>query len=116
MFEILPLNCGKVFHKCRYNGYAVAKSTQTRKIFERISQKSYIDFYLCDECKYIYVGQNYSILFDNLELLNTDNKGVYLNGYNNERIYLSPKNLKIVCNKKEKCAVAAWVQIYSEQK
>ena len=32
---------------------------RNRKIFDNIFQKSYIDFYLCDECKYIYFGEKY---------------------------------------------------------
>lgn len=116
MFEILPLNCEENFHECRYNGCAVAQNERNRKIFDNIFQKSYIDFYLCDKCKYIYFGEKYCILFDNLDVLQHDNKGCYINGYNNEKTYLCPENIKVVCNSRQKCAVTAWVQIYNGSK
>lgn len=71
-----------------------------------------MDFYVCNECKYMYLGQEYNVLFDSLDYLNKDNKGFYLNSYKNERLYLSENNLKIVCDKK--CKITAWVQIYKE--
>ncbi len=116
MFELMPLTYGESFRECRYNGYGVARKVQNRKIFDSIFQKSYMDFYLCDDCKYIYLGKKYCILFDDLDILQHDNKGCYINGYNNEKTYLCPENIKIVCSTRKKCTIAAWVQIYNGSK
>lgn len=111
MFEILPLNCEKSFHECRYNGCAVGRNILSREIFERMFQKSRIDFFVC-KCQYMYHGPQYIILFDNLSMLKNDKKGFYLSGYNDEKLYLNRDNIKIICTKKECDVTEPWVKLY----
>ena len=65
------------------------------------------------QCK---LKENIYIETFNQDTLKTLNLYDNINGYNNEKTYLCPENIKVVCNSRQKCAVTAWVQIYNGSK
>lgn len=86
--------------RCKFNGIAICRNVEERKIFSHIYQKLYPPIQICDKALYQitnYKGEKFII--ENLKLIKGgDNRECFIiDIYTGQLLFLNEKNFSVVC-------------------
>ncbi len=101
-YDIIPSDTDERLFYCIHNAKAgVSSEPNGREFFKTIFHDRRIDYYICENAKYLVKTGNNAIILDSLNKFKKDRKGYYIeNTTSGEKIYLSVRNFSIICSKK----------------
>lgn len=112
-YEIPPTDKERKFRICKYHAIsAVGTNPSDREIFEKIFRRSKIDYYMCPNCRYYYIGPKYDLIIYSMKDIIISKKDVFIITPINQRVYLTVHNFMIGCSCDECIEPEAWVKEY----
>ena len=114
-YEVLEGGMGLKF--CIHNAKSgVSRKTEQRQIFQSIWQSRKIDYYICPYCIYTVVGEEYDILFKDIEELSRVGNKIFLTLVDGKKIEVNKQNFSIKCCEQNCCNPEAIVHEYKPHK